>query len=118
MKYCAHCGAQMDDSAAFCPSCGAGCGVKVQPAQTQVATEPTAPKTGFASDKSRLVALLLVLFVGSLGVHRFYVGKIGTGVLYLLTGGLFGIGILVDLILIVCGVFKDADGKPLSNWGI
>lgn len=68
------------------------------------------------SDKSRTVALLLCVFVGGLGIHRFYVGKIGTGVLYLLTGGLFGIGWLVDLIMICVGSFKDNVDIPLREW--
>lgn len=68
------------------------------------------------SPKSRLIALLLCVFVGGLGIHRFYVGKIGTGVLWLLTDGCFGIGALVDLIMIACGTFTDSDGKPVTDW--
>ena len=66
------------------------------------------------SEKSGLVALLLCLFLGGLGIHRFYVGKIGTGVIYLLTAGLFGIGTLVDLIMIIVGSFKDKDNKVVK----
>ena len=69
-----------------------------------------------ASPKSRLITLLLCIFVGGLGIHRFYVGKIGTGVLWLLTGGCLGIGALVDLIMIACGTFTDSDGKPVTDW--
>jgi TM2 domain-containing membrane protein YozV len=68
------------------------------------------------SPKSRLAALLLCFFFGYLGIHRFYVGKIGTGVLWLLTGGLFGIGYVVDMILIIVGSFTDAGGLFLINW--
>jgi TM2 domain-containing membrane protein YozV len=66
------------------------------------------------SEKSGLVALLLCLFVGVLGVHRFYVGKIGTGVLQLLTLGGFGIWNLIDLVLIIVGSFKDSEGKVVK----
>jgi len=68
------------------------------------------------SDKKRLPALLLCWFFGLLGVHRFYVGKIGTGVLWLLTGGIFGIGALVDFIMIIIGTFTDKDGKKVEEW--
>jgi TM2 domain-containing membrane protein YozV len=65
------------------------------------------------SDKDFLATLLLCLFLGVLGVHRFYVGKIGTGLLWLFTGGLFGIGYIVDLILIITGNFTDKQGNVI-----
>ena len=68
------------------------------------------------SIKSRLVALLLCIFLGSLGVHRFYVGKAGTGIIWLLTLGLLGIGTLVDLIMIIVGSFTDKSGAWVKNW--
>ena len=69
------------------------------------------------SQKSRLVALLLCFFLGWLGAHRFYVGKIGTGLLMPLTlGGCFGIWVVVDLIFIACGSFRDQQGRPLFKW--
>lgn len=68
------------------------------------------------SSKSRLVALLLCFFLGGLGVHRFYVGKIGTGIVWLLTLGCFGIGSLIDLIMIICGSFTDKDGNLIKEW--
>ncbi len=68
------------------------------------------------SDKSRIAAALLCFFLGYLGIHRFYVGKIGTGVLWLLTAGVFGIGAFVDFIVILCGYFKDKEGKYIKNW--
>ena len=52
------------------------------------------------SQKNKMIALLLCIFLGGFGIHRFYVGKIGTGILYLFTGGLCGIGWIVDIILI------------------
>jgi len=68
------------------------------------------------STKERLSALLLCLWFGVFGVHRFYVGKTGTGILYLLTGGIFGIGYIYDIITITIGVFKDSNKLPLKNW--
>ena len=68
------------------------------------------------SDKSRTVALLLCIFVGVLGIHRFYVGKVGTGIIWLLTLGCAGIGVLIDLIMIIVGSFKDKAGAPLTRW--
>ena len=73
-------------------------------------------KTRPVSPKSRLVALLLCFFLGALGVHRFYVGKVGTGVLWLLTAGLGGIGVLVDFIMICVGSFTDKSGYFLIRW--
>lgn len=68
-----------------------------------------------SEDKSWLVTLLLCLFVGTLGVHRFYVGKIGTGILQLITFGGFGIWTLVDFILIACKKFSDSKGNIIVD---
>ena len=65
--------------------------------------------------KDWLTTFLLCLFCGGLGVHRYYVGKIGTGILYTLTAGLFGIGYLVDFIKILCGKFTDKDGNAIRR---
>ncbi len=126
--------------AAKCPVCGAPmenntcgyCGYKEEIAANSA---PASPKSGQAfvqsqviinnqtipnisvipgvSRKNKIVALLLCIFFGVLGFHRFYVGKIGTGILYLFTFGLFGIGWLIDIILIAVGAFKDQFDLPL-----
>ena len=67
------------------------------------------------SSKDFITTLLLCLLAGGLGIHRYYVGKIGTGILYTLTAGVFGIGILVDLIKIATGKFTDKDGKVIKR---
>lgn len=66
------------------------------------------------SDRSRLVALLLCLFLGVFGAHRFYLGKFGTGLLYLLTEGLFAVGWLVDLCVLIFGTPRDKKGLKLT----
>ncbi len=70
----------------------------------------------FASTRSRLVTQLLAFFLGVFGVHRFYVGKIGTGLLQLFTLGGLGIWWLADNILIATGAFRDAEGLLVSEW--
>lgn len=65
--------------------------------------------------KDWLTTFLLCFFCGGLGVHRYYVGMIGTGILYTLTAGLFGIGYLVDFIKILCGKFTDKNGNLIQR---
>jgi TM2 domain-containing membrane protein YozV len=67
------------------------------------------------SDKKFLPALLLAIFLGALGGHRFYVGKTGTAVLQLLTCGGFGIWALIDIVMIAMGTFRDKNGLPLAK---
>ena len=66
------------------------------------------------SEKSFVATLILCILLGGLGVHRFYVGKIWTGVLMLLTFGGLGIWTLVDIIVIAVGNFKDSNGLPIK----
>ncbi len=68
------------------------------------------------SDKLVLPVFVLCLLVGGFGAHRFYVGKIGTGILMLLTLGGLGIWVLIDLVLILCGEFTDKDGNKIRQW--
>lgn len=66
------------------------------------------------SDKSGIACLLFLLLLSLLGIHRFYVGKVGTGILFLITFGGLGLWWLIDLIMLICGAFTDADGKKVK----
>ncbi len=105
--YCKNCGNEIVNGAAFCPECGTNLGQ-----QTYINIVSGGRSGG--SDKNKWIAFLLCFFLGGIGAHRFYVGKIGTGIIWLLTLGLFGFGSLVDLIVILCGNFKDKEGLPLK----
>ena len=69
---------------------------------------------GGKSDKQKIVAALLCWFLGSFGIHRFYLGHTGIGVIQILTFGGCGIWVLIDLIMILTGSLKDVDGRELS----
>ena len=105
---CERCGAQLLPDAIYCGRCGHPAGRPYLPIDRN--------RDNSVSAYSGLVALLLCFFLGYLGIHRFYVGKIGTGILYLVTGGLFGIGWLIDLIIIAMGRFRDYYGFRLVVW--
>lgn len=81
---------------------------------------PYSPSPGYGkvqqSSKSFLVTWLLSLLVGIFGVDRFYLGKIGTGILKLITFGGFGIWALVDLILVLANKTRDKQGLPLEGY--
>ena len=66
-------------------------------------------------NKSKTVAMLLSLFLGELGIDRFYLGYIGTGILKLVTCGGFGIWYIIDLVRIITGKMTDKKGNPLEG---
>ena len=129
-KYCHACGAVVDGEAVICPYCGVQVGDfrgtrSGQPQPQVIIHNQNSNQNHYAnygyggvsavSAKSRIVALLLCLFLGGLGIHRFYVGKTGTGILWLLTGGLLGVGWIIDMICLIVGSFRDSQGLPLSS---
>ncbi len=77
-------------------------------------TVNTGDSGGGYSDKTKLVGILLLLFLGGIGAHRLYVGKIGTAILFILTFGGFGIWAIIDLIALITGSFRDSQGKLLK----
>ena len=96
---CHACHASIDAQAVVCMSCGV-----MQPAASAL------------DEKKLLPAMLLCIFLGPLGAHRFYVGKIGTGLLQLVTLGGLGIWAIVDFIMIVTGNFTDKEGHKITEW--
>ena len=68
------------------------------------------------TEKKILPVFLLCFFLGCFGAHRFYVGKVGTGVLQLLTLGGLGIWALIDFIMIILGKFSDKEGNLITEW--
>jgi TM2 domain-containing membrane protein YozV len=96
---CGSCGAVIKKKASICPKCG------VSTIYTHYA----------GTSKKWLTTLLLAIFLGGLGIHRFYVKKIGTGILWLLTLGFGGIGWFIDIIVILVGNFKDKQGNYIRR---
>lgn len=137
--YCKNCGAEMDSGAAVCVRCGFAkgtgqaycphCGKETQPGAAYCVSCGTALSGAYAADgKSRIVAGLLGIFLGALGLHNFYLGYTSRGLTQILVsiiGGIFSCGIatvavsiwgLVEGIQILCNkINTDADGNPLKD---
>lgn len=105
-KFCEHCGSTIAKDAVVCPACGCQVAalrqVQAQPIiiNNQNVNSTGQPIAVQGSRRDKWVAFFLCLFLGYIGAHRFYEGKPGTGLLYFFTGGLFGIGWIVDIIRI------------------
>ena len=100
--YCKHCGASVNEDDTFCSHCGGQLKKAMYAAEADDST------------KDWLICLLLCLLIGQLGAHRFYAGKHGTAIIQLITIGGFGIWMLIDLITILMGRFKDDEGRLIT----
>lgn len=101
-KFCTECGTIINIKAEICPNCG-------------VRQFFIPQKNDFETDNKWLITLLLCWFLGVFGIHRFYNGHITVGILQILTLGGCGIWVLIDLILIIVGSFKDSKGNYIKN---
>lgn len=110
-KFCKHCGAKVPVQAVICTSCG-GQIEELKQAQAQPNIVITNNNTNTNSNvnggvvyrgrmRNKWVAFLLCFFLGYIGAHKFYEGKVGTGILYLLTGGILGIGWVIDTLILL-----------------
>jgi hypothetical protein len=102
--YCSSCGAVIKKEAEICPKCG----VRQKPANN---INPSGSET----NSRWLTLLLLSIFLGELGVDRFFVGKIGTGILKLVTLGGCGVWWIIDLIMVATNKFTDSDGNVITK---
>jgi hypothetical protein len=103
-KYCTECGELINIKAELCPKCGVR-----QP------LTPANVADSAAKNNRWITCLLLCWFLGIFGVHRFYTGHIGLGILQLLTFGACGIWTFIDFIIIATGNFKDAQGNLIKS---
>ncbi len=107
-KFCKFCGAKIPMDAVMCTSCGR----QVEELKSSASAQPNIVINNSNNNinggimaggriKNKWVALLLCFFLGGLGAHRFYEGKIGTGILWLCTLGLFGVGWVIDFFILL-----------------
>ncbi len=114
---CPACKKSVSSEATSCPHCGQPLKNESVKLQDVVITESKRSEIfgEEKSEKSYVGTLLICFFLGSLGIHRFYVGKVGTGLLMLFTGGGCGVWTLIDFIMIAVGSFRDSENKVIKN---
>ena len=122
--FCWNCGKEIDEKAVVCIHCGVAVREERKEPQQQPVINVVNTNTNTNTNtnvntgsryvhKKKWTAFWLCLFLGMFGAHRFYVGKTGTGILWLFSCGLCYIGWIVDLISILCGGFRDKAGQRL-----
>ena len=111
-KFCKHCGAKIPVQAVICTSCGGQVeilqrerseqpSVVINNSNTNTNVNQNYNGRGRGREKNKWIAFLLCFFLGYIGAHKFYEGRVGMGILYLLTGGLVGIGWLIDTLVLL-----------------
>lgn len=108
LKFCQHCGKPIDKECIVCTICGKQVG-QIKPDQQQIIINNSNTNTNANMNingyhgrmKNKWVAFFLCLFLGIVGAHKFYEGKLGMGILYIFTLGIFGIGWIIDLVAIL-----------------
>lgn len=145
--FCKFCGKQLIDNAVFCSNCGKKLIIKNENQNEDLIAKETQKEhkkyKPVESSKSRLIAALLAFFFGDIGAHRFYVGKFFSAIIQMILGLSFIISlfllwfgeleesifvyfvgilwsfwIVIDFLMILCGVFKDKDKLPVIDWGL
>ena len=108
VKYCKHCASPIDKDCVICPKCGKQV-EEISQAQPNIVINNSNENVntniagaGYRKACNKWISFLLCLFLGFVGGHKFYEGKIGMGILYIFTLGLLGIGWLIDMIVILC----------------
>lgn len=132
---CKHCGAEVGSEYRLCPYCRTeleyptqnqnnGGGQPTIIVQNVISNENAVSNrnnVGYAvrsvacSPKSKKLTLILAIALGFFGIHRFYVGKVGSGIVWLFTGGGFFFGYIYDIIKVLSGTFKDGNGLPVKK---
>lgn len=104
-KFCKFCGEKVPADAVICTKCGRQIEELKQDRQNIVInntnTNTNINRNGMGREKNKWIALVLCFFLGFIGVHKFYEGKAGMGILYIFTCGLFGIGVFIDFIILL-----------------
>lgn len=109
MIQCPECGKEISSNAESCPNCGT-------PLKKGKVKKPTVSTYAtVTSNKKRKTALLMCIFGGWFGLHQYYVGRIGRGLLYTFTVGFFLIGWFSDIFRILLGTYTDNVGAPLRG---
>ncbi len=105
-KFCKHCGGKIPEAAVVCTLCGCQVEEVKQAEQPSIVINNSNTNTNVNNNinralgarlRNKWVAFFLCLFLGFFGAHKFYEGKFGMGIVYLFTGGLFGIGWFIDI---------------------